>query len=105
MKYLFLLTVILFSCSKDNTPIQTKSEISFDMEGKHYEHTGDPTTANPYGVQAARHLGNVPVDNYYSIHGITNSSTYWIDIFIPPPNDTLKTLTYLAMGGSGFSNQ
>ena len=108
MKYILLIAaIILFSCSRDNTGLNTltgEPEISFNADSKHYEHKGEETLANPgNGVWGVKLLGTPNLtSNFYILSGITDQANN-IFLFISTLADTLKTIKYHITSGFGGS--
>ena len=110
MKKIFLpLSVIcFFSCSQQNiTPNSPTGvpEISFDLAGMHYAHTGEQTIANGgIGVFAIKIPGipgsTITPHNLYNISAVGGYSNV-IQLLIETPNDTLKTITYHQLQNAG----
>lgn len=102
MRYLFILAILsLLSCSPDRDLRQGEPEISFDLNGTHYAHTGVPDIGG-YGASAVKAPGNLVFVTYYSFTGYTNLQNIAV-IIIPTPNDTLKTIRYRITEGMGFA--
>lgn len=93
-----LILTFVNSCSRDNTisRLQGEPEISFDIDGKHFEYKGEPTVTNGgVGAWATKATG-VPgwVKTLYSFSGtLNNQNIIGLTVYITPP-DTLKTMTY-----------
>jgi hypothetical protein len=98
MKHLLFLLILFSGCSRDSTTgrVQGDPEISFDIDGKHYEFKGAQTVANGgVGVFANKATG-IPggIKTVYTFSGfLNNQNMAAIYIGIDPP-DTLKTIMY-----------
>lgn len=87
------LTVIFFSCSRDNGELSTNTdaEISFDFKGTHYNFKGNAIATAGTGTYAEKRFDGGGLGFYYTFWGMTNSAN---DILILIPTDSLKTITY-----------
>lgn len=95
MKLTLLLIVFLYSCNRGNDILNNQPEISFDINGTHYSHTGEQTAANGgIGVFAVKSAGIPGATNtFYSFSGYQNVGNI-IQVVVQTPNDTLKTVSY-----------
>lgn len=89
--FVALLVVIAFGCTQDPT-LSKDQEISFSMNGATQTHYGSV-------VSAAK---NSTPSVFYSFSGVTSGSST-IQIVIPTPGDTLKTITYHNISGTTLS--
>lgn len=90
MKWATILLFVLLSCSRGNDGSNPQEpEISFDINGVHFVHTGYQSGANGgVGIFALKSAGAS-----YNFAGYTNAGNF-IQLTISTPGDTLKCKSY-----------
>lgn len=92
-----IIAIVFLSCSRDRNSLnqQGDPEISFDIDGIHYVHKGQPTMANGgYGASGFKQLGVPNVQgNVYTFSGNTDQANL-ISLAIDTETDTLKIRDY-----------
>lgn len=94
MKWILILTIILFSCTRGSDLPNNEPEISFDINGMHYTHVGAQTVQNgSVGVFSIKATGGG--NSSYSFAGYQNGGNL-VQLNINTGSDTLKIITYNA---------
>lgn len=96
MKWITVLVIFLFSCSRGNDLNTEQPEISFDINGAHYSHSGNQSAANgSVGVFAIKSTGGG--NSSYSFSGYQNGGNI-VQLNVNTGSDTLKVITYNPAG-------
>lgn len=95
MRYLFIL--LLFACSPDRDLRQGEPEISFDLNGTHYSHTGEPGLAG--GAWSTKIYPTSVSSGSYIFVGMTNQIN---EIQFIVHTDSLKAINYTLKQGFGI---
>lgn len=99
MRYLFILAILsLLSCSPDRDLRQGEPEISFDLNGTHYAHTGEPGLGGAGAWSAKIHPTSVSSGSYVFV-GMTNQIN---EIQFIVHTDSLKAINYTLKQGFGI---
>lgn len=94
--FYLLLGIFLAGCSQTSIQNnQAEPSISFDIDGKHYEHKGYQTATNNVGIFATKATGaSGLVKTIYSFSAfLNNQNIFQLRASMDAP-DTLRTITY-----------